>query len=253
MARPGLTYLAAIGVLALAILLRWLLDPLMGDGLPLVTLFGAVAAAVWLGGYRPAILVVIVGYAACMYLFIQPRGRLISVTPGDLVGLGAYLFTCSLIVAIGEGLRRANVRVNAQRETLRVTLGSIGDAVITTDTEGRITYLNSVAESLTGWTVPEALGQPLDAVFRILNEETREPVKNPATQALRKGVVVGLAKTAAYGVAVPLVACQAGLAARGGAPGVGRATTRAVIGASTAVLFLDLVIGTLGYLIEGGR
>jgi phospholipid/cholesterol/gamma-HCH transport system permease protein len=64
-------------------------------------------------------------------------------------------------------------------------------------------------------------------------------------------VIVGLAKTAAYGVAVPLVACQAGLVARGGAPGVGRATTHAVIGASTAVLFLDLVIGTLGYLIEG--
>ena len=50
-------YALAIGALAAAVLLRWLLDPLMGDTLPLVTLFGAVAAAVWVGGYRPAIVV----------------------------------------------------------------------------------------------------------------------------------------------------------------------------------------------------
>ena len=63
-------------------------------------------------------------------------------------------------------------------------------------------------------------------------------------------VLTGLAKTVTYGVAVPLVACYAGLEARGGAPGVGRATTFAVIGGSIAVLFLDLVVGAAGYLIE---
>ena len=76
---------------------------------------------------------------------------------------------------------------------LRVTLHSIGDAVITTDVDGRITYMNAVAESLTGWTHREAVGQSLDAVFRIVNEDTRQPVANPATKALRDGVVVGLA------------------------------------------------------------
>ena len=70
----------ALGLVALvaAVLLRWLLDPLMGDSLPLVTLFGAVAAAVWLGGYRPAIVVTILGYLACHYLFIEPRGQVES-------------------------------------------------------------------------------------------------------------------------------------------------------------------------------
>ncbi len=62
-------------------------------------------------------------------------------------------------------------------------------------------------------------------------------------------VVVGGVKAACFGVAVPLVACFAGMRARGGAPGVGRATTYAVIGASVAVLWLDLVVGVLGYLI----
>ena len=61
--------------MVLAVLLRWLLDPLMGDALPLVTLFGAVAAAVWLGGYRLAIPVTLLGYVACHYLFIPPRGH----------------------------------------------------------------------------------------------------------------------------------------------------------------------------------
>jgi PAS domain S-box-containing protein len=80
-----------------------------------------------------------------------------------------------------------------ERELLRVTLASIGDAVITTDTDGRVTSLNAVAAGLTGWTEQEAVGKPLDAVFRIVNEKTRDAVENPATRALRDGVVVGLA------------------------------------------------------------
>jgi PAS domain S-box-containing protein len=185
-------YAVAVLVLGGAVLLRWLLDPLMGDSLPLVTLFGAVAAAVWVGGFRPALLVTIVGYLACHYLFIAPRGTF-AFSNADLVGLVAYLFTCALIIGIGEAMRRAQARANTRGEFLRVTLGSIGDAVITTDTRGCVTYLNLVAESLTGWTQPEALGQPLDVVFRIINEETRGTVESPATRALREGVVVGLA------------------------------------------------------------
>src|SRR5216117_3296589 len=80
-----------------------------------------------------------------------------------------------------------------QRQWLRVTLSSIGDAVITTDTKGSVTYLNPVAESLTGWTQAEAAGIPLEIVFKIINEETRQTVENPATRAMREGLVVGLA------------------------------------------------------------
>lgn len=80
-----------------------------------------------------------------------------------------------------------------QREWLRVTLSSIGDAVITTDTSGNVTFLNPVAQSLTGWTLEQATGVPLHDVFNIVNEETRRTVENPATRALREGLVVGLA------------------------------------------------------------
>jgi len=184
-----------LGLLAVAaaVLLRWLLDPLMGDALPLVTIFGAVAAAVWLGGYRLAVPITIIGYVACHYLFISPRGQLNFSRVADVVGVIAYFFTCALIIVIGEAARIANARAHDRREVFRVTLRSIGDAVITTDTEGHITYLNGVAESLTGWSHTDALGQSLERVFQIVNEATRQPVESPAKRALREGVVVGLA------------------------------------------------------------
>lgn len=89
--------------------------------------------------------------------------------------------------------QQAERELAAERERLRITLASIGDAVISTDAEGRVIYLNGVAEALTGWTQAEAAGRPLPDVFRIVNEQTRQPAENPALHALREGVVVGLA------------------------------------------------------------
>jgi PAS domain S-box-containing protein len=191
--KPLVAYALSLAALAAALLLRWVLDPVMGNTLPLVTLFGAVAAAVWVGGYRPAVLVAVLGYVACDYLFIPPRGHLELVSVGHAVGAAAYLFTTTVIITFGEAMRKAQVRASEHGEVLRVTLASIGDAVITTDVEGRVTYLNAVAEELTGWSAADARHQPLDTVFRIVNEDTRRPVDNPALRALNEGVVVGLA------------------------------------------------------------
>ena len=184
-----------LGVVALAaaLLLRWLLDPLMGEALPLVTVFGAVAVAVWLGGYRLAVPIALIGYLACHYLFIAPRGHVDFGRVATAVGMIAYLFTCALIIVIGEVARRAEARAFQQRETSRVTLQSIGDGVITTDTKGCVTYINGVAAALTGWSLDQAVGQPLERVFNIVNEVSRKVVENPSTKALREGVVVGLA------------------------------------------------------------
>lgn len=187
------TYAVGFLALGMAVALRWALDPVMGDTLPLVTLFGAVAAAAWLGGYRLAIPIALLGYLICHYLFIPPRYDLDLGNTANVVGLVAYLFTCTFIILFGEVARRAQARANESREVFRVTLRSIGDAVITTDTNGCITYLNEIAESLTGWSHEEALGEPLGRVFHIVNEATRNPVESPATRALREGIVVGLA------------------------------------------------------------
>jgi PAS domain S-box-containing protein len=89
--------------------------------------------------------------------------------------------------------QRVERELAAEQERLRITLASIGDAVISTDAEGRVTYLNRVAEALTGWTQAAGAGRPLSEVFQIVNERTRQPAENPALRALREGVVVGLA------------------------------------------------------------
>ena len=78
-----------------------------------------------------------------------------------------------------------------ERERLRVTLHSIGDGVIATDAEGRVSFLNPVAEALTGWQSAEATGQPLQIVFSIINEQTRQPVENPVSRRSGKGGSLG--------------------------------------------------------------
>ncbi|MBC7772647.1 MAG: PAS domain S-box protein [Pyrinomonadaceae bacterium] len=88
---------------------------------------------------------------------------------------------------------RAEEELRKQSEWLRVTLASIGDAVISTDAEGRVNFMNGVAESLTGWALADALGRHLEEVFQIVNETSRQPVENPAMKALRDGAIVALA------------------------------------------------------------
>jgi PAS domain S-box-containing protein len=73
---------------------------------------------------------------------------------------------------MSDARQQTDEALHEQRDWLLVTLSSIGDAVITTEGEGRVTFLNPVAESLTGWTSEEAVGQPIDSVFRIINEES---------------------------------------------------------------------------------
>jgi PAS domain S-box-containing protein len=83
--------------------------------------------------------------------------------------------------------------VHEERERLRVTLASIGDAVIATNAEGRIDFLNEVAERLIGMTATEAAGCPRPDVFHIVNAQTRRTVGNPALRALKEGTIIGLA------------------------------------------------------------
>lgn len=83
--------------------------------------------------------------------------------------------------------------LKAKESLFRTSLYSIGDAVITTDQQGRIMHMNPVAEELTEWKEIEAKGKKIEEVFRIINEETRLPAENPVEKIIREGIVVGLA------------------------------------------------------------
>ena len=89
--------------------------------------------------------------------------------------------------------RRAEEALRQQSEWLRITLASIGDGVITTDADGRVTSMNAVAQGLTGWSQPDALGHLLTDVFQIVHEGTRHAVENPALRALQTSAIVRLA------------------------------------------------------------
>ncbi len=120
------------------------------------------------------------------------------------MALGGGILFCFLLLAtfdIGKAtaerdrliveLQLANARTGSSRDLLQTTLSSIGDAVIATDSSARITFMNPVAEALTGWKQADAAGQPLDQIFKIVDERTRSAVENPASKVLREGTVVG--------------------------------------------------------------
>src|SRR4030095_8110544 len=141
-----------------ALLLRWALDPILKDNLPLVTLFGAVAISVWHARWRIATIAAVLGFAVASYLFIPPRNE-IAFGLAHLVFFISYATSCAIIIYFGERVRRAHDRVFSvsqsrdqiedslvrEKELLATTLASIGDAVIVTSPEARILSLNSEA------------------------------------------------------------------------------------------------------------
>lgn len=141
------------------------------------------------------------GYVSSIVLPLTARGRTLGAlqlvtaesgrhyTPDDVKFAEELAGRAAL--ALDNG--RLYDEMSQQRESLRVTLASIGDAVIATDPEGYITFMNAVAETLTGWQPREATGIALPEVFKIISESTREAVENPVTKVMREGTVVGLA------------------------------------------------------------
>ena len=99
------------------------------------------------------------------------------------------------MVTVRDITRRKEMmdRLFLEKEKWFITLGSIGDAVIVTDINARVEYLNSVAETLTDWTLSEAIDHPVQEVFDIINEITRKPAESPVEKSLRLGAIVGLA------------------------------------------------------------
>jgi PAS domain S-box-containing protein len=126
-----------------------------------------------------------------MKTVLAGMSRLVVV--GNLLSLLLLsLVFVALLLELSER-KRAQLALSKSEKWLSTTLASVGDAVIATDMNGAVAFMNSVAESLTGWTRAEAVGKSMDLVFDILNKETRLPVENPVKKVLRERRVVGLA------------------------------------------------------------
>ena len=191
----ALRYSFPVATVALAAAFQWRLVQDFGPLPAFVMLYPAVLLVASVAGGGPGILAVVLSAAVGAYFFLPPYGSFALRSAGEVIALSIFTGTTLCLCMLAERLRRARWAraVAEERELLAVTLASIGDAVMVTDRQGQVSFLNAEAERLTGWKLTEAQGQPLPSVFRIINEESRQPVENPADKVLRQGTVVGLA------------------------------------------------------------
>jgi PAS domain S-box-containing protein len=186
---------------------RMALTPVIGPtALPFIFFFPAVAIAAWVGGTGPGVLSIGCATLLASWFVLGPLHSFSAGSYGSLT-IAAFVVASSLIVAAMHAMHRARAHLVAEigerrkverelaqsRDLFATTLASIGDGVITTDADGRITFLNAEAERLTGWRKYEALRQHLRDVFRIVNEATRQTVESPVDKVIRVGAPVGMA------------------------------------------------------------
>ncbi|HKO22036.1 MAG TPA: PAS domain S-box protein [Candidatus Eisenbacteria bacterium] len=208
-ARPPVwaRYGTAIAAVLLAWFARQALSHVIGPtALPFIFFFPAVAVAGWWGGFVPGLLAIVLSSVLANWSFMRPIWAL-SLSTFDVAAALSFAFSAAFILAAIEAMHRARARLDsvveerrrAQGEIARalelsdMTLASIGDGVIVTDADGRIVTINREAERLTEWTGSEAVGRPVEEVFRILRERDRKPAENPVARTLREGRIVNLA------------------------------------------------------------
>ncbi|HKX62987.1 MAG TPA: PAS domain S-box protein, partial [Verrucomicrobiae bacterium] len=201
-------YAVAVASVVVALAAREWMSGMFGPtAFPFIFFFPAVAVAAWYGGAGPGALATVLSAAAAAYFFIDPVKTFALSTIHDVAGLAAFIVSSAFILGAVESMHRARARLDEEidrrqeaqaalsleKELLGTTLASIGDGVIATDSQGRITFLNQEAVRLTGWPTAEAAGRPLSEVFHIIHEQTRQPAENPVQKVLQTGEITGLA------------------------------------------------------------
>jgi PAS domain S-box-containing protein len=191
-------YGVAVMATLVCLLLRLLLGPVHGNSISYMLFFLAVMVSAYCGGIRPGLLATVLGTAATIYFIDYPSISLGPHTAAELARVLLFVAAGVLISGLSESLRRAHRRVETRtaelrgsEERYRVTLASIGEGVIVTDTRGRVTFLNDEAERLTGWPREEAAGKPLDAVFPVFDGAKRRLAGSSVERVLREGAVLG--------------------------------------------------------------
>ena len=193
-------YLAAIVAVGLSAGLRIWLHPVLGDSVPYITFFLGVALAAWIGGFGPSALAVALSIAIAWHWTLRGSSDLPPYQLAHVVSIGVFAATALAISVITAAMRATAVeaeRLSAvtqvrnaelqsieaelrlERDRIKVTLDAIEDAVITTDIEGGVTFLNPSAERLTGWRLHDAEGVPLSKVMELVDEKSRAKVALP--------------------------------------------------------------------------
>lgn len=174
--------LAAVGI---AVLVRLAIDPWLESYAPLTTMYGAVAIAVWLAGYRAALVAAAVGYLAADLIFILPAREFAFFSTPNLIGLALYMLSCSLIAGFGEALRRERRRAQVTSGQLRIVTEGIATGVTHCSRDMRYLWVNQpysdwiripahelIGKSIAEVVGPEAFAQLLPYFKRVLKGQT---------------------------------------------------------------------------------
>jgi PAS domain S-box-containing protein len=213
-------YAVALASVVAGFLVRFALGAYVGANVPFATLLPPVMFAAWYGGFGPGMLAAVLSVvgAFCLILpFPFPPG---PTTSADLGRTGIFLGFSIFNSVLSQALRRSRARSEEHlrlltietdrlkrteqelaesnrealhgRDLLHITLSSIGDAVISTNAVKRVTFLNAVAQQLTGWSQHDALGRQISEIFSIRHELTRLAIENPVDTAIRENAAVSL-------------------------------------------------------------
>ena len=184
---------AVLAVVAIA-LLRGALSPLIGrTNLPFTMFFYAVAFAAWFGGFRPALLSIVLSLLMGAWFFAAPTRTLLVSGRDDQVAMLMIVVVGFGVALLSRSQRSAVEQADRELQRFETTLACIGDAVIATDQRGKVTFANRTALSLLHTDAGKVSGKPLDDFFRIIDESSRAPLESPVASVLREGATVRLA------------------------------------------------------------
>lgn len=183
----------------IATLIRVPLQPMLGHTVPFLLYFPAVLFAAWYGGLGPGLLVTLAAGIFSSFFWMEPAFHFPPLTRQNSVQLGLFVLVASLmswLVDLLHGavisLKSAEREIRRHAERFHVTLSSIGDAVVATDREACVQFMNPIAETLTGWKFLEARRKPLSEVFNIVLQGTREKIPDPVHTVLKEDRIVAL-------------------------------------------------------------
>lgn len=199
-------YAAAIVAVLVTAALRFMLDPLMGAHMPFYLFYFMVFLTALVAGPGPGILALALSTIATTYLFLNPRYELVPLEGESLVQVVRFVSLGALLVVAGSAVRSLRLRLDEETkerlrseemtrhavDNARSVLASVGDGLMTTDDRGRVTFMNSIAEELTGWYDKSAIGRHAADVFRIVDAGTLETIPDPVARSLREARVVSI-------------------------------------------------------------
>jgi PAS domain S-box-containing protein len=212
--RPVARYAIAVVAPILGLLFRLAIQHEVGQELPTyVTFYPAVFLTAVFAGFGPCLVSTVFSGLIADYFIIPPVGHLGIERAGDALALAIFVSMGVLIGWLAERNKQSEKKLadfereqavwegqqmlQATERRLAVTLRSIGDAVMATDADGKIAFVNAVAESLLQCTLDECAGRPIDAVFKLESEKTGSAVESPVAVALRENRVVELENSVA--------------------------------------------------------